>query len=324
MERQNPVFRSLKLIEERISEKLTVEVLAREMHLSRFHYQRVFRDAVGDSVMKYVARRRLSLAAQALAETDATVLEIALQYGYDTHEGFTRSFKALMGVTPMEYRRYSRSAASPKLQKERESMLYGKNTDEIIRELNGLIVQAKETAACLRKGQGIEPQAWALYAPLWEAAANRTDAMAGRLAQTLWRITEAMQRPDGISARFMLIKAIEDAAFQSSVSAFQAGLMIARAKPEHRAALQPVCERYALLARNARIKAERIAGFLQELAISIFQDMKTQAKQLMEETAQAGFEAARPLKARPDLPYGYITLEILAIADELSHTPFSS
>lgn len=321
MDSRSRVFRSLEMIEERISERLTVKALARDIHLSRYHYQRIFRDAVRDSVMKYVARRRLSLAAQELVKTDATVLEIALKYGYDSHEGFTRSFKARLGVTPTEYRKYFLSIASPKPQKEICTMFYGKNTDEIIRELNGLIVQAKETAACLRKGQGIEPQAWTLYAPLWEAAAERTEAMAGVLAETLRRITETMQRPDGISARFMLIKAIEDTAFQSSVSAFQSGLMMARAKPEHRAAFQPLCERYALLAQNARIKAEKIAGFFQELAAVIFQDMKEGARQRIEGAAKTGFAAAKALTDCPDLPYGYIAQELLAVAGELSDTP---
>ena len=79
------------MIEERIREKLTVEALARGVHFSKYHYQRMFREAVGDSVMGYVTRRKLALAAGELADTDSTVLEIALRYGYDSHEGFTLS-----------------------------------------------------------------------------------------------------------------------------------------------------------------------------------------------------------------------------------------
>ena len=96
---ENPVFRSLGVIEERIREKLTVKSLADSVHFSQYHYQRLFREAVGDSVMGYVARRRISLAAAELAGTDVSVLEIALKYGYDSHEGFTRSFRAHMGIT---------------------------------------------------------------------------------------------------------------------------------------------------------------------------------------------------------------------------------
>ena len=102
MDQENPIFRSLALIEEKIHERLTVENLARNAHFSKYHYQRMFREAVGESVMQYVTRRRISLAAGELAGTDSNILEIALKYGYDSHEGFTRSFLTAMGVSPAE------------------------------------------------------------------------------------------------------------------------------------------------------------------------------------------------------------------------------
>ena len=86
------------------------------VHFSKYHYQRIFREAVGDSVMGYVARRRISLAAMELARTDASVLKIALKYGYDSHEGFTRSFRSHMGITPTEYRKYHLSTGTFKMQ----------------------------------------------------------------------------------------------------------------------------------------------------------------------------------------------------------------
>ena len=106
MKEKNPIFRSLAMIEELLQEKLTVEMLAEDIHFSKYHYQRIFREAVGETVMGYVNRRRLSLAAEELAGTKDSVLSIALKYGYDSHEGFTRSFKAYLGVTPTEYRKY--------------------------------------------------------------------------------------------------------------------------------------------------------------------------------------------------------------------------
>ena len=116
MNNENTVFESLAMIEEKIHERLTVESLAESLHFSKYHYQRIFREAVGDSVMRYVTKRRIALAAEELAQTDNTVLEIALRYGYDSHEGFTRSFRSYMGITPTEYRKYhsfTGSSASP-------------------------------------------------------------------------------------------------------------------------------------------------------------------------------------------------------------------
>lgn len=321
----NPVFRSIALIEERIQEKLTVAALADSIHLSKYHYQRIFREAVGDSVMRYVARRRITLAAEELAaRPDVTILEIALRYGYDSHEGFTRSFRAHMGITPAEYRRYHGAVSSPILPKERRIMMYSKTTDEMLRELNALIVQAQETADCARAGRMTEAQCEAGYESYWEHMAQRTDAVAQGLAETLRRITAIAQQPDAISARFVLIKAVEDAAFWFNVMAFEAGLMAARAKADHRAAFAPICGLYEQLAQSARIKTEKIVEFFAELSALIFADMRTTADEHIRKTLEranaVSSDNASPyiaeeitdiMKALSELPLEQITLRVL-------------
>lgn len=320
MNEKNPIFRSLAMIEERIQEKLNVEVLAEGIHFSKYHYQRMFREAVGESVMGYVTRRRLALAAAELARTRCTILEIALRYGYDSHEGFTRSFKAHMGVTPAEYRKYHRFVVSVGAGKEKSNMLYSKTTDEIIREMNGLIVEARETAVYTRKHKSDMPEAAVFYDRFWEYVADRAEEMAEGLAEALEQVADIERRPDGISARFVIIKAIEDAAFLSSLTAFQTGLTIARALPEHREAFRQLCGRYEQLAVRARMKAGKIADFLRELAAMIFQDMRRNAAERLEETAAAGKAAAEKLSG-PGLPYGYIAEEILEISGQLLAVP---
>mgnify|MGYP002510469899 CR=1 FL=1 len=315
MHDKTPIFRSLDMIEERIREKLTVEALAREIHFSKYHYQRLFREAVGDSVMGYVTRRKLALAAGELAETDSTVLEVALKYGYDSHEGFTRSFRAHMGVTPAEYRKY-RLHVRPQTMEERSAMMYSKTTDKIIRELNALIAEARETADYTRKyrgtGHGEE-----FYGQFWEFMAARTEEMAGELAKILEQVTAIAQRPDGITARFRIIKAMEDAAFTCSVTVFQTGLMMARAGKEHREAYGPLCQSYSRLAEHARMKAGCIAAFFQELAGLIFGDMRQNGAQRIQAAVQAGRDAAGKL-SDPALPYGYLAEGIAEIVKQLS------
>ena len=156
MNEKDSIFRSLAMIEERLQEKLTVEILAEGIHFSKYHYQRIFRETVGETVMGYVNRRRLFLAAGELAESRDSVLAIALKYGYDSHEGFTRSFKAHLGVTPTEYRKYHSSIGFPGRKKEERAMMHSKSAEEMVRELNSLIVQAKETAADTRKYKGAD------------------------------------------------------------------------------------------------------------------------------------------------------------------------
>lgn len=333
MNNENPIFRSLAIIEKQIHEKLTVETLADSIPLSKYHYQRMFRETVGESVMQYVTRRRLALAAAELAQEETTVLEIALKYGYDSHEGFTRSFRAHMGITPTEYRKYHQSIYSPSTQKERYLMTYSKPTDEIIRELNGLIVQAKETAAYTRKHKEDAAEstsrnetadrnhAAAGYSQFWDAIAQRTDDTAETLTKTLARVTAITQKPDEISARFLIIKALEDAVFLMHIITFQTRLTILRANTDYQTVFWPICEKYKDLSRNAQIKAEKTAEFFQELSALIFQDMRESAKQEIENAVKKGYTAAGALSADPSLPYAYIADEITAITEMLSSTP---
>ena len=311
----NPIFRSLTEIETHIREKLTVSALAESIHISKYHYQRLFREAVGESVMRYVTRRRMALAAAELAETDASVLEIALRYGYDSHDGFTRAFRATLGVTPADYRKYG--LRSPDTRKEHHAMPCTRPMDEITRELRSLIVQAKELVGRTRRGPEIAVPA---YAAFWELMAARTEALAETLSSALDRSIAIPGQPDAISARFRIIRAIEDTAFRASATAFQAGLMTARAVPEHWDAFQPLCQQYAALADAARIKTEKLAAFFQELVDLILQDIRTQGTERLTAAVQAGRAAAELLKD-PSLPYSYIAEAIKDLVSELSAVP---
>ena len=311
----DPVFRSLTEIEARIQEKLTVTALAESIHISKYHYQRLFREAVGESVMRYVSRRRMALAAAELAETNASVLEIALRYGYDSHDGFTRAFRTAMGVTPMDYRKYG--LRPPDMRKEYCAMPHTRPMEEIARELRALIVQARELAVRTRRGSEIAAPA---YAAFWDLMAARTESMAETLSAVLDRSIAIPGQPDAISARFRIIRAIEDAAFRADATAFQAGLMTARAVPEHREAFRTLCQQYAALADAARLKTEKLSAFFQELAALILQDLRARGTECLTAAAQAGRAAAEPLKD-PSLPYGYIAEALRDLAAELSAMP---
>jgi len=274
---EQSVFRSLELIEARISEKLTVENLATGVHFSKYHYQRIFREIVGDSVMAYVTKRKLTLAGKELLETDASVLKIALKFGFDTHEGFTRSFKAYMGVTPTQYRKYKLSAISQKNVKG-EKVMYSKTTNEIIRELNDFIATAKETASTARKNA----------APCWEVIAYATDAIADRVKTKLDSVTAIADNPDEITNRFAIMRAIDDAAFQSNLLAFNAGLMVSRGNPDEAKNQWHLYEKYRNLAVIAVQKSGKISEFLSELAALIFAEMRNAATEKINVIVQTG------------------------------------
>ena len=91
-------------IEERLGDEVNVLELAREFALSPWHFQRLFKSLVGDSLGSYIRGRRLTRAAQLLNQTDMGILDIAIELGYNSHEAFTRAFKTQFGMTPKELR----------------------------------------------------------------------------------------------------------------------------------------------------------------------------------------------------------------------------
>src|SRR5262245_28331800 len=91
-------------IQEHLDEELPLDRLARVAHFSPFHFHRLFRALVGETVTEYVRRLRLESAAVALKNSDRTVLQVALDAGYGTHEAFTRAFRQMFGVAPTEFR----------------------------------------------------------------------------------------------------------------------------------------------------------------------------------------------------------------------------
>lgn len=87
---------------------LEVEALARRAALSPYHFQRVFRGLVGETPLELLRRLRLERAAWQLLNEDSSVTRLAFEAGYETHEAFTRAFRARYGKSPSAYRREAR------------------------------------------------------------------------------------------------------------------------------------------------------------------------------------------------------------------------
>ena len=99
------VQKAVDWIEEHSDERVQVCDLARAAYCSEAHFSRVFRAIVGISVMEYVRYRRLSLAGRELSLTQNKILDIALKYGYETPQAFTKAFKKFYGVSPIAVRK---------------------------------------------------------------------------------------------------------------------------------------------------------------------------------------------------------------------------
>ena len=93
---------TLDYIEVNLERPITMSELAKVSCFSVFHFHRVFVLMVGDTAADYLRKRRLAKAADALLTTDQRVIDIALKYGFQSHETFARAFKRQFQLTPVE------------------------------------------------------------------------------------------------------------------------------------------------------------------------------------------------------------------------------
>ena len=100
----NRKARALALIEQRLPEPLAVNEIASAVHLSAFHFARMFRRSTGMSPHEYVTSRRMEKAKTMLALSDVALAEIARRVGYRTQAHFTRVFHERTGTTPRRFR----------------------------------------------------------------------------------------------------------------------------------------------------------------------------------------------------------------------------
>ena len=94
-------------MEDHLTDQITLEDIAGNVNLSVFHFHRAFTMLTEMSPTDYLRKRRLSQAAAELVNGDDKVIDIALKYGYETPESFTKSFTRYHGVSPMQAKKGS-------------------------------------------------------------------------------------------------------------------------------------------------------------------------------------------------------------------------
>ena len=97
--------RACSYIAENLGERFTLDDLAREAGVSRFHFARLFRVSTGESPMAYLLKSRIERAKQMLLQSDRPVCEIAAALGFCDQSHLTRTFRRMTGLTPREFSR---------------------------------------------------------------------------------------------------------------------------------------------------------------------------------------------------------------------------
>ena len=101
----SPLERAIEYIEHHLNENIGLSDVSRETGYSYYHMTRLFSSVLGESVGRYINRRRLYNASEKLIHSNQRVIDIALDCGFQSPEAFSRAFKAAFGSSPVEYRR---------------------------------------------------------------------------------------------------------------------------------------------------------------------------------------------------------------------------
>lgn len=108
--------RVIEYIEAHLDSEIVFSEIERIAICSEYHFRKMFSFLSGISLTEYIRRRRLTLAALELSESDTRVLDVAIKYGYTSNDAFSRAFYAMHGVLPSEVRKSSAAIrAFPKM-----------------------------------------------------------------------------------------------------------------------------------------------------------------------------------------------------------------
>lgn len=100
---------ALSYLEEHLTEKIATEDVAKACYCSKSTLEKLFRCVSHLSVHDYVIRRRITKASKKLFYNhDVSILDVAVEYGYNSNEAFTRAFKQVWNCTPSEFRNQNR------------------------------------------------------------------------------------------------------------------------------------------------------------------------------------------------------------------------
>ena len=142
--------KAIDYIEDNLLEDITPSQIAKHIHISSAHLQRGFSSLAGLTIGEYIRNRRLSLAGLELTRKDIKVIDIAVKYGYETSESFSKAFSRFHGIAPGRARQNSADLKS-----------YSRLTIKIIMEGGSVMdyrIEEREAFEVLVKAKRVEAE----------------------------------------------------------------------------------------------------------------------------------------------------------------------
>lgn len=104
MEYVERIMEAVRYIERRLNHKMSILEVANVAGYSKFHFQRLFHQVTNRTLGQYITVRRLTEAARVIHSKNFRIIDVSYMFGYESHETFTRAFKAWFGVLPYEWK----------------------------------------------------------------------------------------------------------------------------------------------------------------------------------------------------------------------------
>lgn len=101
------IKQAIDYIEEHITEKIDYENVAKQAYSSSFHFQRIFGITCGVTLGEYIRKRKLTLAGNYILNNKCKIIDVAIKYGYETPESFSRAFYKFHGIMPSQVKNSS-------------------------------------------------------------------------------------------------------------------------------------------------------------------------------------------------------------------------
>ena len=105
MDYKKCILNAIDFIENNLFEEIRYNNVANQIGFSEYHFHRIFQGMIGESVTTYIKKRRLSEMAKLLQNSNKSIADLSIMSGYESHEAFTRAFKKMYGVTPIQYKK---------------------------------------------------------------------------------------------------------------------------------------------------------------------------------------------------------------------------
>ena len=105
--------RAIDYINDHLKESIDLNTLAEVSNISKYHFHRIFKAHIGESVAAYVTRIRLERAAQHLQTSKISLIEIAARVGYRSQHSLSKAFKKQFGMAPSKFRKMEIYAPTP-------------------------------------------------------------------------------------------------------------------------------------------------------------------------------------------------------------------